>query len=339
MKRLLVLNKLDFIDQLDQNYDGSDLPSISGGLTYPITINDKPVILEFIIRRLEWTRLQTLVLLKSNSTSIVFYVDSSIDELHIDISSTAIFFCADEITNINQIELLTPNNSAYSLTTNVMNTQHLYMWKILQPYVGAWRLTTSKLSQSINLNVQIQGKSSVACSSSLQKDMEGNVDSSGYTELTTEPLIDSDLLILTTCENVNFTYANISLINQSGQIIENYSPLKIDQLEIVTKIRVPQQAFRIQTMLELSDGTRIQRIEKQLISPTMFTIELINQPYILSIGETIQMNYTIKSLLSEKVYIRLQIRDTLNLIDSNGMEKNLTFINETFQMDLFTLPQ
>ncbi|CAF4164785.1 unnamed protein product [Rotaria sp. Silwood2] len=213
------------------------------------------------------------------------------------------------------------------------------MWKILQPYVGAWRLTTSKLSQSINLNVQIQGKSSVACSSSLQKDMEGNVDSSGYTELTTEPLIDSDLLILTTCENVNFTYANISLINQSGQIIENYSPLKIDQLEIVTKIRVPQQAFRIQTMLELSDGTRIQRIEKQLISPTMFTIELINQPYILSIGETIQMNYTIKSLLSEKVYIRLQIRDTLNLIDSNGMEKNLTFINETFQMDLCTLPQ
>ncbi|CAF4656982.1 unnamed protein product, partial [Rotaria sp. Silwood2] len=50
---LLLLSKLDFIDQLDQNYDGSDLPSISGGLTYPITINDKSAILEFIIRRLE----------------------------------------------------------------------------------------------------------------------------------------------------------------------------------------------------------------------------------------------------------------------------------------------
>ncbi|CAF3153803.1 unnamed protein product [Rotaria sp. Silwood2] len=74
-------------------------------------------------------------------------------------------------------------------------------------------------------------------------------------------------------------------------------------------------------MLQLYDGTRIQRIEKQLISSTMFTIELINQPYILSIGETIQMNYTLKSLLSEKVDTRLQIRDTLNLIDSNGMEK------------------
>ncbi|CAF4188698.1 unnamed protein product [Rotaria sp. Silwood2] len=213
------------------------------------------------------------------------------------------------------------------------------MWKILQPYVGEWSLTTSKLSQSINLNVQIQGKSSVVCSSSLQKDMEANVDSYGYTELTTEPLIDSDLLILTTCENVNFTYANISLINQFGQVIESYAPLKLDQLEILTKIRVPQQAFRIQTMLQLSNGIRIQRIEKQIISPTMFTIELTNQPYILSIGETIQMNYTLKSSLSEQVYIRLQIRDTLNLISSNGIEKNLTFTNEISQMDLFTLPR
>ncbi|CAF2754763.1 unnamed protein product [Rotaria sp. Silwood2] len=213
------------------------------------------------------------------------------------------------------------------------------MWKILKPYVGEWSLTTSKLSQSINLNVQIQGKSSVVCSSSLQKDMEANVDSYGYTELTTEPLIDSDLLILTTCENVNFTYANISLINQFGQVIESYAPLKLDQLEILTKIRVPQQAFRIQTMLQLSNGIRIQRIEKQIISPTMFTIELTNQPYILSIGETIQMNYTLKSSLSEQVYIRLQIRDTLNLISSNGIEKNLTFTNEISQMDLFTLPR
>ncbi|CAF4671781.1 unnamed protein product, partial [Rotaria sp. Silwood2] len=153
------------------------------------------------------------------------------------------------------------------------------MWKILRPYVGVWRFTGLQLSQGNNFNVQIQGKSSVECSSSLQKDMEGNADSEGYTELTTEPLINSDLLIMTACENINFTNANISLINQYGQVIESYSPLKIDQLEIVTKIRVPQQAFRIQTILQLSDGTRIQRIEKQLISPTMFTIELINQPY------------------------------------------------------------
>ncbi|CAF4418770.1 unnamed protein product, partial [Rotaria sp. Silwood2] len=57
------------------------------------------------------------------------------------------------------------------------------MWKILRPYVGVWRFTGLQLSQGNNFNVQIQGKSSVECSSSLQKDMEGNADSEGYTEL------------------------------------------------------------------------------------------------------------------------------------------------------------
>ncbi|CAF5054068.1 unnamed protein product [Rotaria sp. Silwood1] len=113
--------------------------------------------------------------------------------------------------------------------------------------------------------------------------MEANPDSNGYTELTTEPLINSSLLILTTCENVNFTYANISLINSSGQTIESYLPLQSDHIEILTKIRVPQQPFRIQTILQLANGIKIQRSEKQLISPTMFTIELINQPYMLSV--------------------------------------------------------
>jgi hypothetical protein len=74
-------------DPLDGNDDGIDLASISGGLTYPIIAADRSVISEFILRRLEWTRLQSLFMYKSNSTSILFYVDSSIDELHLDISS------------------------------------------------------------------------------------------------------------------------------------------------------------------------------------------------------------------------------------------------------------
>jgi len=78
----------DIVDPLDGNDDDDiDLASISGGLTYPIIAADRSVISEFILRRLEWTRLQSLFTYKSNSTSILFYVDSSIDELHLDISS------------------------------------------------------------------------------------------------------------------------------------------------------------------------------------------------------------------------------------------------------------
>ncbi|CAF3877300.1 unnamed protein product, partial [Rotaria sp. Silwood1] len=330
IKKFLFKRQFDLIDQLDGNDDDTDLASISGGLTYPISVNDRPVILEFM---LQWTKLQNLVIVKSNLISITFHVDSSIDELHIDISSIG------EITDISQITLYRPDNSLYPLTTNLNKTKHLYMWKILQPHVGQWRLTTSQLLQEFDHNVQIQGKSSIVCSSSLQKEMEANPDSNGYTELTTEPLINSSLLILTTCENVNFTYANISLINSSGQTIESYLPLQSDHIEILTKIRVPQQPFRIQTILQLANGIKIQRSEKQLISPTMFTIELINQPYMLSVGETIQMNYTINTSLSEQVRVRLQISDTLNLMGSDGIEKNLTFTKEISQMNLFTLPK
>ncbi|CAF4700557.1 unnamed protein product, partial [Rotaria magnacalcarata] len=66
---------------------GMDLASISGGLSYPITNEGRPVISEVILRRLESTKLQTLLISKSNSASAAFHVDSCIDELHLVISS------------------------------------------------------------------------------------------------------------------------------------------------------------------------------------------------------------------------------------------------------------
>ncbi|CAF3279206.1 unnamed protein product [Rotaria sp. Silwood2] len=59
-----------------------------------------------------------------------------------------------------------------------------------------------------------------------------------------------------------FTYANISIINQSGQIIESYSSIQSDHIEILTRIRVLRQSFRIQTILQLANSIKIQRIEK-----------------------------------------------------------------------------
>jgi hypothetical protein len=224
-----------------------------------------------------------------------------------------------EITDIHQIELRMPNNSLYPIAGNYINTTHLYMWKI----------SPSNLSKGFNYDVQIQGKTGVVCSSTLQKEMEPNMDTSGYTQLTTEPIIDSDLLILTTCENLQITNANISLIDQSGNSIASYSPIELNQFGTLTRIHVPREQFRIQTVITISNGTKIQRIEKQLISPTIFSIELTNQPYIVSSGEVVIMNYTIRSAISDQVTVRLQVIDTLKFMGNNGIEEDLTFINET----------
>jgi hypothetical protein len=82
MKRQRSKSVSNFID-----YNDTDLASVSGGLTYPIANVDRSVISEFILRRLEWTKLQSLLMFKSRSVSVVFYIDSSIDELHLDLSS------------------------------------------------------------------------------------------------------------------------------------------------------------------------------------------------------------------------------------------------------------
>lgn len=187
-------------------------------------------------------------------------------------------------------------------------------------------------------NAQIQGKTSIVCSSTLQKEMEADIDSSGYTQLTTEPIINSDLLVLTTCENVVYVRANISLVDISGNSIGYYSAIEKDRMEMLTKIRVPHQPFRIQAVMMLANGTLIQRTEKQLISPTNLSIESTNQPYILSPNQTIAMNYTIRSALSGQVSVHLRIIDTLKLMGQDGVKKDLTFINETKGVEMISLP-
>lgn len=243
-----------------------------------------------------------------------------------------------DISDIRQVELRKPDNSLYLLLGNAFNTKHLYMWKILQPSAGAWHLKVPKLSEFTTYDVQIQGKTSIFCSSTLQKEMEANADSSGYTQLTTEPIIDSDLLVLTSCENILYTRANISLVDIAGNIIASYSPVESDQMEMLTKILIPRQQFRIQTIVTLANGSIIQRMEKQLISPTILSIELRNQPYILSSNQTIPMNYTIKSALSGRVSVHLQITDTLKLMGNDGIKKDLTFTNEIDGMEMISLP-
>jgi hypothetical protein len=78
-----------------------------------------------------------------------------------------------------------------------------------------------------------------------------DTDTSGYTQSTTESIINSNLFVLTTCENLVFTNAIISLIYQPGNIIPSYSPTQSNQIETSTPIRIPRKPFRIQTIVIL----------------------------------------------------------------------------------------
>ncbi|CAF0762621.1 unnamed protein product [Didymodactylos carnosus] len=323
----------DVIDPLDGSGDNTDLATISGGLTFPITVNDTSAISQFVLRRLEWTRLQPILLLKSNGTSISFQVDSSINELQIDITSIS------EINNISKVELKMPNNTLYRLHENSEKTKHLHMWNIPKPTQGTWQLTTEKFSQ-LTHDIQIQGKTNLTCSSTLQKTMLDAVDSSGYTQLTTEPIVHSNLTILTTCENLNLATAGvqITIIDQFGSILSNLTSFKHDEIGSLTNITIPSKKFRIVTLITIQNGSKIQRIEKQLISPTTISIEVTNQPFFLPINESIRLYYTIKSYTKEQVTVLLHIIDTLKLLGDAGIEKNLTFVDNITGSENIRLP-
>lgn len=226
-----------------------------------------------------------------------------------------------------------PNGSYYPLTTTYRNTKYLYTWKITLPSAGQWRLTTS----SEIYDVQIQAKTNLSCSSTLQMQMEANTDSTGYTQLTTEPIFNSNPFVQTICENVQFSTVNISLIDQSGRIISTYSPNQTDALGALTPIQIPEQRFRILTTVQLSDGRFIQRMEKQLFSPTIYSIELRDRPRLLQPGQTINFTYLIKSAKSGTHTVRFQIIDILNLLTEDVIEKDLTFVNETSGIQKVTL--
>lgn len=87
MKKRSFGNRVDLVESLDGTDGNLDLASMSGGLTYPITINDQSLVSELIVRRLEATKIHTLFIAKATSMLTSFYVDSAIDELHLDISS------------------------------------------------------------------------------------------------------------------------------------------------------------------------------------------------------------------------------------------------------------
>ncbi|CAF1121134.1 unnamed protein product [Adineta steineri] len=107
---------------------------------------------------------------------------------------------------------------------------------------------------------------------------------------------------------------NTSTITTTGSII---SP--------ITKI--PNTNFRILTKIHLKDGSRIQRQNNILISPTSISISIINQPYTLTNNSTTSVAFTIYNHAQETLIIRMCVLDTLQLIDLNGLCREYTVAN------------
>ncbi|CAF3947537.1 unnamed protein product [Adineta steineri] len=119
------------------------------------------------------------------------------------------------------------------------------------------------------------------------------------------------------------------MINQQDKTISllNTSTITTTGSVISPILMIPNTNFRILTKIQLKDGSRIQRQNNVLISPTSISISIINQPYTLTNNSTTSVAFTIYNHAQETLIIRMCVLDTLQLIDLNGLCREYTVAN------------
>ena len=131
-----------------------------------------------------------------------------------------------------------------------------------------------------------------------------------------------------TCLQYSNTFVTIYLLSQI--IVYYFITLSFTGIfSFLTWLNIRQQINQIAPFVHTN---RAQRIEKQLFSPTIYSIELINRPRIVQPGQTVQLTSIIQSSQSGFHHLRFQIIDTQDFL----IETDLNFTNQTVQIQTMT---
>lgn len=134
------------------------------------------------------------------------------------------------------------------------------------------------------------------------------------------PLVNqTDLILLTTSENLpnDIQNASILLTNRLGTTIATLKASSLFRNSFVTSLVIPEVDSQILTIIDLTNKTRIQCQATQIISPTLISIEITNEPYILIANQTVNITYTIHNQAEDTLNITLCVTDTLKLFNDS----------------------
>lgn len=318
----------DVIDELDTN-NGSSLTSITGGVTMGVNPQAVNTTKDYIIQRLSADKQAPLVFVQGINMNVTFYVDVSIQSLHIEVT-------AQNSLLRTGFRLFKPSGEELSLTPTSQTTFVLmYSVSIEGRNTGKWTMISNMNTEHI---VQINAMTEITCSSTLQKQIIGSSSNISFTPLTTQPVRkETNLLVLTVCENLpsNLIIGRVDLIDSKdgSKILATLEPIDISSTGFLSKISIPDAAFRLSTVATLQDGTIIQRQDKQLISPTFISLSINDQPYIVSLNNALAMNYTVYNHGQTQLTITLRTTDTLGLLSKSGNVRNYTVAAMSNVMD------
>jgi hypothetical protein len=101
----------------------------------------------------------------------------------------------------------------------------------------------------------------------------------------------ADRVLLTSCDDLpaNIENGSILLSNRLGETLIRLQPSKFFPNSFITPLIIPEVDFRILTTIDLISNTRLQRQTVAVISPTLISIEIANQSYILIANNSINI--------------------------------------------------
>ncbi|CAF3109093.1 unnamed protein product [Rotaria sp. Silwood2] len=329
----------DIIEDLSIS-NGNDLASITGGVIMSINAQSLNVTQDYIIDRLDVNKHKTIIFARGARLNLTFYVDSSMKSLRIEVTSSNYLTGTDFRLIKPSGEILSPKPS--SQTPYVL----IYTFPLEYSDVGQWMIDSP---MSVVHNVQLNAVSNVSCSSTLQKQLVDSSSNISFVSLTSKPIQgETDLYVLTLCDNLpsSLVTGEVHLMdaNMGTTLARILTPIQVSSTGFLSKIAVPSGDFRLKTVVHLQDGSIVQRQEKSVISPTLISISIDDQPYRVLLNETVVMNYTIYNHGQNQLQINLRVNDAIGLLSSSGILKaydiaEMSNISDTIQMSTTKLSE
>ena len=314
----------DVVEILDGSSE-DDFASSTGGLTIRLLeYRDTAATLAYVIRHL-FPQQSILTITGMNMINTTFAVDANITRLQIDLISNRGF-----LTSTSDSFCLVDPNGISIIPELIASTVYFRLYTIENPNPGFWKLSTSQLySHTVEITIPETSNTSamITCSTILSQKNKRESDNT-YAPFLTAPIVtQTDLVFVTLCNHLPLPIQSttIELINKLGETLSvTYTSNVTETGSIISPVMIPDTDFRVLTKIKLTDGSIIQRQSNALVSPTLISISITNQPYTLINNSITSIIFTIYNHAQETLSINICVLDTLQLLGINGTCANYT---------------
>ena len=317
--------------------DNNGLSWLTGGMTVPIDPQSASInaIENYLVQRLDMSRLQRLLLGQGLKKNVVFNVDSSISSLEIEVISLRPFSAVE-------LELVAPSSASPVSPAVTFATPFLRIYRVAvgRGNTGTW---TILLSTTTEHTINVNAVSELACSSRLQKRVRRSLTPNSWTLLTSPPVRgERDLFVVTTCENLpsSLRAARVDLVdaNDASRVLQTLTPISIFPTGFVSQLTAPSVPFRLSAVIELMNGEVVQRQANPLISSTSISVTIDNQPLFVLQNEKLTMRFSIENHDERPATVVVRVHDTMGLLETKGISRVVTIpglsqSKETVELD------